>query len=187
MAERIARIILLVEDINQETLLRRYLQQFGHDNRNMRPVKIAAGHGSGEQFVRERYSSEVRAIRAQLARTKACLIVVLDADTGSVGDRRHQLERALRDADETPRGASEPILHLIPKRNVETWILCLNSRDVDEVTDYRHDRRVDPESIKRAARTLYDWTRPNFVLPDSCVASLEACHPEFRRLPPVTL
>jgi hypothetical protein len=53
MAERVATIIVLVEDLNQENLLRRYLQQLGYDNRTMRPVKSPAGRGSGEQFVRE--------------------------------------------------------------------------------------------------------------------------------------
>src|SRR5260370_28394780 len=102
MAERIANIILLVEDINQENLLRRYLQQLGHHNRNMRPLKLPAGQGSGEQFVRERYASEVRAMRAQVTRTRACLIAMIDADASSITDRRQQLERALLDADEPP-------------------------------------------------------------------------------------
>lgn len=60
MAERIASIILLVEDLNQDNPLRRYLRQPGHDNRQMRTLKTAVGRGSGEQFVRDRYASEVR-------------------------------------------------------------------------------------------------------------------------------
>src|SRR5271155_2525999 len=130
MAERIANIILLIEDLSQESLLRRYLQRLGQSNRNMRPRKLPKGQGSGEQFVRENYASEVRAIRSQMTRTRACLIAMIDADTGSVGDRRQQLERALRDVDESARGPSEAILNLIPRRNVETWILCLNSHEV---------------------------------------------------------
>jgi hypothetical protein len=183
MAERVANMILLVEDINQENLLRRYLQRLGHDNRNMRPLKVPPGRGSGEQFVHVRYASEVRAIRAQLTRTKACLIAVIDADTESIDDRRQQLERALLDADEPPRNPLEPILNLIPKRNVETWILCLNAVAVDEVKDYRHDPRVDAQSIKQAASTLFSWTRPNFEPPNICAPSLQACLPEFRRVP----
>src|SRR5580698_9527055 len=143
MAERVTHIILLIEDVNQENLLRRYLQSLGHHNRNMRPQRLPKGQGSGEQFVREKYASEVRAIRSQLTRTKACLIAMIDADTGSADDRRRQLERALRDADEPERSPAEPILNLIPRRNVETWILCLNSHTVDEVTNYRGDQRVD--------------------------------------------
>jgi hypothetical protein len=183
MAERIANIILVVEDINQENLLRRYLQQLGHHNRNMRPVKLPNGQGSGEQFVRERYASEVRAMRAQVTRTRACLIAMIDADEGSIADRRQQLERVLKDADELPRTPSEPILNLIPKRNVETWILCLNSVPVDEVNNYRHDPRIDAQSIKQAATRLFSWTRLNFVMPNICVPSLRACELEFRRVP----
>lgn len=183
MAERIANIILLIEDVNQENLLRRYLQRLGHDNRSMRPLRLPSGQGSGEQFVRERYASEVRAIRVQLNRTKACLIAMVDADAGSIDDRRQQFERALRDAGEPNRKALEPILNLIPKRNVETWILSLNSISVDEASNYRHDSRVNAHSIKQAASTLFSWTRPNFVLPHICAPSLQACQLEFRRVP----
>jgi len=183
MNERIAQIVLLVEDTNQENLLRRYLQQCGHDNRNMRIQKSPGGQGSGEQFVREGYATEVRTVRSQLRRTKACLIAMIDADSGSVEERRRQFERVLQDAKEPARGASEPILNLVPKRNVETWILCLNSEKVDELSDYRHDRRVSPASIKQAATALFSRTRPNAEIPGTCVPSLQDCLPEFARVP----
>lgn len=183
MAERVAVIILLVEDQNQENLIRRYLQCIGHDNRCMRIQKLPKGQGSGEQFVRERYASEVRAVRSQLTKTKACLIAMIDADTGSVDDRRQQLGRALKDADEPPRGPDEPILNLIPRRNVETWVLCLNSHAVDEITNYRGDQRVDAQSIKQAAGNLFSGTRPNQTLSKTCVPSLQDCVPEFARMP----
>jgi len=182
MAERIANIVLLVEDRNQENLLRHYLQGRGHNSRNIRVQKITGGQGSGEQFVRDSYASEVRAIRSQVTRTKACLIAMIDADSGSVEDRQRQIERALRDAEESARGPLEPILNLIPKRNVETWILCLNSLRVDEQSDYRHDARVSVHSIKQAAGTLFSWTRPNADIPGTCVASLRECLPEFDRI-----
>jgi len=183
MAERIAVIVLLVEDLNQENLLRRYLQRRGHDTRNIRPVRLRSGQGSAEQFVREKYASEVRALRSQLTRTKACLIAMIDADINSVNDRRRQLDRALLDADEVPRGPAEPILNLTPKRNVETWILCLNSTIVDEEVDYSQDPGVDAKSIKRAAESLVDWTRPGASIPAGCVSSLKDGLPEFVRLP----
>ncbi|MDR3698370.1 MAG: hypothetical protein P4L56_01965 [Candidatus Sulfopaludibacter sp.] len=178
---RIAKIILLVEDQTTESLLRRYLQRLGDDNRNIRVRRIQDGRGSGEQFVRERYASEVRVLRT--SHTKACLIVSIDADTKTTSERRQQLERALRDAEEPAREARERILNLVPKRNIETWILCLNSAADDETTDYRHDSRVDPKSIRSAAQALYAWTRPNALIPDICVASLTECLPEFDRIP----
>jgi hypothetical protein len=183
VAKRNANVVLLVEDRRQGNLLRRYLERLDQNPRKIRVEMLLRGQGSGEQFVRERYASEVRAIRSQMARTKACLIAMIDADTRSTDDRRQQLERALRDADESPRDPSEPILNLIPGRNVETWILCLNSEQVDEVTDYRHDPRVDPPAIRKAAQNLFSWTRANVEPPDACVPSLRDCLPEFRRIP----
>ena len=56
------------------------MKRLGHKNGNMRTWKVPNGQGSGEQFVRERYASEVRAIRSQITRTKACLIAMIDAD-----------------------------------------------------------------------------------------------------------
>lgn len=183
MSKRIAQIILLVEDLNQENLLRRYLQRCGHGNRSMRSQKSPSGHGSGEQFVRQKYASEVLAIRSQMNKTRACLIAMIDADSGSVEDRRRQLERALSDAEVSLRTPTEAILNLVPKRNVETWILCLNSEPVDELTDYSHNTRVNTRSIADAAITLFSWTRPRATPPETCVASLRECLDEFVRVP----
>ena len=180
MAERIANIILLVEDSCQDRLMRRYLQRLGQDHRNIRSRISPKGRGSAEQFVREQYALQVQAIRTRS--TKACLIAMIDADTGSTDDRRQQLDGALQLSGQAARKPEEPILNLIPKRNVETWILCLNLTQVDEVADYRHDSRVDPQAIRRAAQTLFSWTRPNAQPPNTCVPSLRGCLPEFDRM-----
>ena len=182
MSERIARIILLVEDVNQENLLRHCLKRLGQENRNIRVEKLRRG-GSGEQFVREGYAVQVRALRSQSTRTKACLIAMIDADTGSTAERRRRLDRALEDAGVAPRDQSDPILNLVARRNVETWILCLNLEEVNEEEDYKRDPRIDAAGIKRAANRLFLWTRPNAELPDSCVPSLRESIPEFMRLP----
>jgi hypothetical protein len=75
----------------------------------------------------------------------------------------------------------EVIVHLIPKRNVETWILCLNDRSVDEITDYSGEGGIDG-LIPRAAVTFFEWSRPNATPPTHCVDSLLAAIPEVRRL-----
>jgi hypothetical protein len=127
VAGRIANIVILVEDMRTENLLRRYLQRLGQDNRNIRVARIPDGRGSGEQFVRERYASEVQALRN--VHTKACLIVSIDADTKTTAERRQQLERALREAEEPPRDQGEPAWTrphaLIPDFCVESLRECL--------------------------------------------------------------
>ena len=90
--------------------------------------------------MRERYAKEVAAYRSRFPRT--ALVVTVDADKGSVDDRLRQLRDALTQAHLPQRTNDERISHLIPKRNVETWILCLTGEKVDEDTDYRGNCKI---------------------------------------------
>ena len=177
MSRRTATIVLLAEDSRQAKLVREYLARIGHRG-HVRVNMAPNGQGSGEQYVREHYASEVNDARRQNWR-RICLITVVDADTNTTAYRRRQL---IADPE---RSASEPILVLVPKRNVETWILCLTNHAVDEDSDFRYDRRVHSSAIKTAASALFDWTRRNAAVPDSCVPSLRESLPEFDRIPAV--
>ena len=106
---------------------------------------------------------------------------MIDADTSRVDQRDLQLQKALEEAGSEVRRADEAIVHLIPKRNVETWVLCLNGEQVYEVTDYSQRGDVDAR-IPAAAATFFKWSRTNAVLPEHCVPSLGAAIPEARRL-----
>ena len=136
----------------------------------MRIVNSPSGAGSAEQWVRERFAIEVEACRRRQAGTK--LIVLIDADRSSVRQRISQLDQALREAEVPAIRIGEEIARLIPKRNIETWIMCLNSEIVNEDADYKRARDNWTELIWTAADTLYDWSRPNAPVPASCVESL---------------
>jgi hypothetical protein len=105
------------------------------------------------------------------------LIVVIDADTHEVSKRRLQLEEQLP----SPREAHERIVHFIPKRHIETWILCLDGEVVDEVRNHRKDHGIE-DRIGPAARVFFDWTRPNAPVPSHYIPSLYAAIPEAQRL-----
>jgi hypothetical protein len=79
---------------------------------------------------------------------------------------------------------SEQIARLVPKRNIETWILCLNQQPVDEETDYTKTRNDWNELIPPAAKTLVQWTRSQAELPSHCVDSLRSGVRELKRLTP---
>jgi hypothetical protein len=118
--------------------------------------------------VRERYPKAVISYRGRSARAET--------------DRRlRQFREALEQAGFGARTEDEAIVHLIPKRNVETWVLCLSGRRVDENTDYSKEGGID-ELIKPAAITFFSWSRPNATPPAPCVPSLLAAIPEVRRL-----
>jgi hypothetical protein len=178
VADRIAELIILAEDLLQANFARRYLQRAGHRNLN---IKIApSARGSGEQFVRENYPTEMQYYRQRSHHRRAGLVVVIDADVKSVNERQSELERALTEAKEAPRGATEMVAVLIPKRNVETWILCLTRESVDEVTDYS-DRDLNAFT-KEAAEIFYEWSRPNYTVPESCIPSLNQGLQEIQRI-----
>jgi hypothetical protein len=178
---RASRVILLAEDQRHQSFVCRYLRHVGYSNHDVRRVPLPAGRGCGEQWVRERYAAEVAAYRQRSARAATALIVAIDADNGDRVRRLIQFQSALQNAQMFARENDERIAHVIPRRNVETWILCLNGVEVDEETDYSRQGKLD-ELIQQAATIFYEWSRPNAIIPNSCIASLRETISETRRI-----
>ena len=131
--------------------------------------------------VRERFAMEVEACRSRQAQTK--LIVMVDADVQTVRHRIQQLDQALQQAAiPLIDHAADGIARLVPKRNIETWILCLNEELINEETDYKRTRNDWSPLIRPAIDTLFLWTRPNAVFPRSCVESLQIGIRELQNL-----
>jgi len=166
-----SQVIVLAEDQRHQRFVRRYLYRLGYKNHDIREEPLPNGRGSGEQWVRDRYTRAVATYRGRHPQT--ALVVIIDADTRSVQERLRQLPGN--------RSADESIAILIPKRHIETWILCLNGERVDEETDY-HSRQVD-HLIKYTAATLWSWTRDEAAPPLHCTESLRTAFPELRRIP----
>jgi hypothetical protein len=132
-------VIVVLEDSRHEMLVRRYLKKKGMGEREMRIERSPSGRGSAEGWVRKTFLTEVNEYRRRQAKT--ALLVVIDADTRSVQDRWNQLDGALEEAGKQRVNVEhEQIARLVPKRNIETWILCLNGNDVDEEADYKKER-----------------------------------------------
>jgi hypothetical protein len=187
---RRALVTILVEDQPQQRFAYRYLKRIGYLQHEIYSETLPKkGHGSGEQWVRLRYANIVEAHRRHAASPRTGVVVLIDADTGLVTRRTQQLEEELRKAGAQPRTPAERIAHLIPKRNIETWILCLNDRrpdghPVNEDDDFKghaEARRLD-ELIPEAANLFFVWSRPNAQIPQHSVASIRVAIPEIRRL-----
>jgi hypothetical protein len=174
-------VIVVVEDDHHEMLVRRYLKKRGLVEREMRIRRSPSGEGSAENWVRKTFADEVSRYRNRHAQT--ALIVVIDADTATVQHRLTQLDQALRDnGKETVDPGRERIARLVPKRNIETWILCLNGHLVDEETDCKTRSRDWNELIPPAAETLFQWARSKAELPNHCTDSLRNGINELKRL-----
>jgi hypothetical protein len=181
VAERIAEIIVLAEDLNLGNFAVRYLLRTGQKLRKIRLHLPKPGRGSGEKFVRESYGTEVKYFRNRASSRSAALVVAIDADVRTVADREAELSAELVRTGQDGRRQMERIILLIPKRNIETWILCLSNEAVDETTDYK--RRADVgDKIKPAAEAFFEWSRPHYAVPVHCVRSLSRALIEAQRL-----
>ena len=187
--------VILAEDQRQQRFVRKYLYRIGYHEHDIRPAPISAGRGSGEQRVRQSYASAVAAHRQRATYAQTTLIVIIDADNGDVLRRQRQLDQALRAWGLAPRGPDERIVHLIPKWSIETWILCLNGRAVDENVTYRHEvktsmRKSCPQHpfssngpapngrhTPHIARPHCCWLARNF----GASANLQSAYPAYKR------
>ena len=180
---RPSQVIVLVEDNRHQQFVLRYLRRCGLEQHTMRFVPCPAGAGSGEQWVRKRFSVEVEVCRRRRAHADTALIVLIDADDLLVHERLAQLDRNLDEAQaDRVRPGAEQIARLVAKRNIETWILCLNDVLVVEEIDYKSTRNDWMTLIRSGIETLYEWTRPNAQPPGSSISSLRLGVAELKRL-----
>jgi hypothetical protein len=170
-------VILLCEDYRQSSLVLAYLKKCGIHQR-VRPLLSPMGEGSAEHWVIRQYPIQVNAYRLAKARKLTWLIVVVDADTGTVDRRIAQLDDGLKQSEE-PRLRElnvdkEAIGRLVPRRNIETWILALTGVTVSETENYKHMRTPKDWAmlVPAASMKLYDLTRVNARLPKSLSDSL---------------
>ena len=133
-------VIVLVEDEHHEMLIRRYLRKCQFKPNDMRIQQSPSGRGSAESWVRKEFVKRVSVYRDRQARARTALIVIIDADSHTVQDQFSQFDQALQDGGKQTVGGTEHIARLVPRRNIETWILCLNRQAVNEEDDYRRKR-----------------------------------------------
>jgi hypothetical protein len=144
---------------------------------------MPGGKGSGEQWVRERYPAAVRAFRARNSggKAKSELVIAIDSDTEPIDRRQLQLKDLLIAHRLSERVSGEAIVHLIPRRNIETWVLFLNNRKVDEQKDYKQAPDID-DLIGEAARAFQRLLKKTRIMDLESVPSLSAGISEASRL-----
>lgn len=166
-----AKIVLLCEDSQTNSFVRRFLKRRNFSNRDIQTLPLSADQGSGEQRVRAQYPNQLKAIRAK---RDAYLIVVIDADTHTTSQRRDQLDDACRQQNVPARTDKDSVVLVIPRRNIETWFAYLSGSEVDEETRYPKLKRE--RDCAEPARELYEMCHRNQYLRKPAPPSLvETC------------
>jgi hypothetical protein len=137
MARLCSQAVILCEDVQQEVFIRHFLMRKGYSRHQMRIERCPAGKQAGEQFVREKYPAELKALRQRTAKAETTLLVMIDADTGTVAEMAKRLDAICSLQGVAVRNQSDKAAVLIPRRNIESWIHFLNGEAVGEETEYK--------------------------------------------------
>jgi hypothetical protein len=182
VSSRRALIVILCEDAQHQVFCWRYLRRIGVGHREIRALSGPAGEQSGVQYVREHYPVEVRAYRQMATRHSQGLMVMTDADDGSVDQRKRQLADALQTAGGVTRAQGENIALLVPKRSIETWIRYLGTDgQVDETIQY--PKLPKPGDCQPAVEKFHVLCSSGNAFPPNCPSSLREACSEVNRLP----
>ena len=172
-----AKVVLLCEDLQTDVFVRRFLSRRNIKGRDIVTCPLPDGRQSGEQWVRTRFPEELKRIRR---RQRARLVVVIDADAGSTGERHTQLEQQCRRDGVETRKPEDPVIVAVPRRNIETWFEYLRGEPVDEAIDYPRLRRES--DCKLLADRLYDMCHEQQRLDEPAPSSLGETCDEYQNL-----
>ena len=186
MSDRAAQMIVLCEDLQHATFIRRLLKELGFPKRRIRVNRFPEEGGAADQYVRNHYPKEVEEHRRKSAHLHIGLVTAIDADENPVRYRYRQLNEELESESLDSRGADEQICILVPKRNIETWIYALFGEDVNETTDYCNETgygKLENEgNCQPAVEQLVEYLRHG--IPDDLIPSLRrGCQELNERLP----
>ena len=176
---RSVRLVLLCEDAQHEAFVCRFFKKVGWNTRDLRVEKASSGRGSAEQYVRERFPTELQALRSK-GGERAYLIVMLDGDDRGVTDRGASLASACRKRGIYPPSETDHVLVSIPTWNIETWLSYLGGETVDEhKSDY--PRLARPSECAPMVESLVEMCRRR-ILRRPFPPSLEDTCTRYRRL-----
>ena len=117
-------------------------------------IEVVPPEGAGFTFVHRQYPKLVKRHRARATKTSVLFVIGIDSDKKTFAGRSNELDGKLESNDLPKRDDAEPIVLVIPKRNIETWVeyftRAVETREsVDEETDYK--RRHKKPDIETAA------------------------------------
>lgn len=176
-------IVLLCEDKQLSAFSRRFLEKRGL-TRSLtevtRPHKTQGG--SRKQWVDEEYPKQLKAIRQ---RNGAALIVCTDADEQTVEQRIAALNTACEKIGIKPCTDDDPVVMVVPKWNIETWLSYLRNESFNQDTKNNSpgSRYTGHEKdCKEQVQKLVDMCYTNQALKEPAPPSLKAACKEYKKL-----
>ena len=183
------RVRILCEDKAQYEFMRNFLTNQGViNNRRILPcLQLPEGTQSGEQFVKENFSSEYQ--KYTRAHENIILVVVQDIDKrySTFEEAKNAFEIIIRSEGLNGFTSSDKLMLVFPKRNIETWLEWLKqdypTRTVSEDNDYKMRNRDLPfGKFGKHASDLYTKSLNDSSVCDTAPKSLVSACEEFKNL-----
>ncbi len=177
---RNVQLVVLCEDTQHETFIRRFLKRDGWITRRLRVEKSPCGKGAAEQFVRERFPKELSAYRSRKYIEQA-LIVMLDGDSVGVNARLRSLDNSCRSQKVAVRSDNERVDIFVPNWRIETWFAYLACEDVDE-TKSDYPELEHPRDCQKFVERLLEMCRSGKLKQPEPPSLRSACREYNKRL-----
>lgn len=175
-------VFVLAEDRRQQNFARGLLKEAGFDKTQIRFSSLPTGRGAGEQFVREHYPDELKAVRRRAARAATALLVIIDADRRQTAEVRDCLRRELANGRIDPPDQEERVGVLVPRRHIETWVVVLRGEGTDEEEDCKS--RVSDSELQGAGGSFAHVARSSGPPPANWLPSMKDSVSEARKVLP---
>jgi len=177
--DRISKTTLLCEDDGHAMLVRSYWK-LCKQSVTSSPLEVKNAsrivRGGNIGWVLDQFPKELEAARSRhSARANTLLIVVADADDLSVAMREHNL------CDREAYTDSDPLVVLIPKRHIETWVCSAIGGLVGENEDCKR-HHLTKADFREAAKRIHDWARNDPSDDSTCVPSLRVALSRWKRI-----
>lgn len=177
-----SRVIVLAEDRRHQNFALGVLKEAGYSLHDIYRCPLPAGHGAGEQYVRKQLPAQVLALRQRAARAATALVVLVDADVNPTTEIRRRLSDELQARRIEPLDATERAAVLVPRRNIETWVVVLGGGTANETTDYRG--QVDDRELQPAGKTFVSHLKATPSSPRHWLPSMTESAAEVKKVLP---
>ena len=182
------RVRILCEDKKHYDFIRSFMVAQGiRDTRKFDSITLPEGTQSGEQYVRDRFIAEYR--KYIRVRENKILVVVqdIDKDWRTPENAKSDFNKLVQEDNLNPLNATDKLLFIFPKKNIETWLVWLaqdvKSDTIDETKDYKHSQnQMTPALAGKKAGKLYTESRTNAAVCANAPKSLVFACMEFESL-----
>lgn len=171
-------LVIVCEDILQETFVRAFLRRKNFTSHQLRFVRNF-GAGDAKCFVCEKFCQELKDLRTS-HRIAVGLIYVLDADNETVQNRQRQLDTACQTRGLILPDDSEPVFGVIPKWEIENWLEFLDiGRADEECNTYNKYRGREADIYPLVERLADKCTNRTLANPPPSLATACAVFAKF--------